>query len=165
MGTVQLILFIIGLVLFLAGLGAGCFAYIRDRQQQEWGSTTIGWILCLLGVVAGIGLTVSPAANKAAQFSDVPDELPVGHHASYKDYQWKVVIDPEDENWKFYADIEPTFSLQVTNEGDAQTVVCVKNAREEVDGGKDRYYTGDKPYCVGGEGKVRIIPQGTEIKY
>jgi hypothetical protein len=75
------------------------------------------------------------------------------------------VIDPRDEDWKFWTDTEPTYTLQTTDEGAAQTVVCMKNAREENDKGKDRYYTGDEPYCVGGEGKIKIIPQGTRIKY
>jgi hypothetical protein len=93
---------------------------------------------------------------------DVPDVLPEGHHVAYKDYQGKVVIDPHDEDWTFYTDTEPTFSLQATDEGNAQTVVCMENVRQE-DGRQDRYYTGK--YCAGGEGKIQIIQQGSQIIY
>lgn len=98
-------------------------------------------------------------------YSDVPDVIPEGHHARYGDYKWKVVIDPRDENWIFYTDTEPAFSIQTTNEGDAQTVVCMKNVRERVRRGQDEYYIGDVPRCVGGEGKVDIDPQGWQVKY
>jgi len=115
-------------------------------------------ILCFIGGMSLLACAPIP--------EDVPAELPPYHHAKTQDYEWKVVIDRADENWVFYTDSTPTFSLQSTNEGDAQTVVCIKNARQAVWGrAKDRYYTADKPYCVGGEGKIQIIPQSTQIKF
>ena len=119
-------------------------------------------VLAVVGILVAAPLLLSAVGCGSP---DAPEELPGYHHADPKDYKWEVVIDPRDEGWKFWTDTEPTFTLQTTDEGAAQTVVCMKNAREENDNDKDRYYTGDEPYCVGGEGKIKIIPQGTRIKY
>ena len=118
-----------------------------------------------LGLMAlGVVLAAFVFAAVGCGGSDVPVELPGYHHTNHEDYKWEVVVDPEDENWTFWSDTEPTFSPSSTNTGDAQTVVCIMNAREDKVGDEDRFYTGDESYCVGGEGKIKIIPQGTRIK-
>jgi len=130
-------------------------------KKREYVAVGLG-ILAIVAFAAGFTLLIEFVIFPNA--ADVPDEIPEGHHAAYGDYDWEVIIDPWGENWQFYTDTQPTFSFQAGEEGTAQTVVCMENCREKRDG-KDRYYIGDKPRCVGGEGKIDIIPQGWEVQY
>lgn len=114
-------------------------------------------------IVAAATATGITAAVKEGAGPDVPVvPVPPGHHESDDDYQWKIVVDENDEGWVFFTDTEPTFSLQQGENGNAQTVVCIENFRHQNPGAIDDLYTGKR--CVGGEGKIDINEQGSKVR-
>lgn len=112
----------------------------------------VGFGILLICLACGYGFLMSGCGRP-----DVPTPIPPGHHAECVDYQWFVHVDPVDENWKYYTDEKPV----LVSEGD-EPVVCMENVRVSKYG-PDRYVLGR--FCVGGEGKIVIVEQGSEVVY
>jgi len=98
--------------------------------------------------------------------------LPPGHHIHLSEYTYHVIIDPMDEGWRYYTDSEPIIqhpsgaeSSDDISQVQVSTIVCMQNVLEASRHTNLEHiiYTtaGTSPYCVGGEGKIKVIPQGS----